>query len=390
MRNTQVGESRRSSSCDSNVSRPSGLRRSSSAWRESRPSDSIKAKVGAALTLTALLVSGCAPSPVPVLHPVEIPSGPVLTQDQTYQLLDHVTIILNAASTARDPAQLSERLTGPALAIRTSQLQVAQIRDDDSQVTDIPDTYQQLIVPTTENWPRTLFAITAVTGQLQPPRLLALVQDTARDRYRLWGWVQLQPGVTMPAFNDPRVGSAEVAADDSAELLMSPAEAIRQYADLLVHQNESEYAPNFQPLEDDQLRSLLAGLREAQETALLGERIEGTYYFDAVPAEGVAVKAVRSAEGGAMVMGEIHTSERLTAMEGAVLRPSTLTAQALLEGQEFTNLLTASYVDVIALYVPPADSGEVVRLLGYSHIQTGASVADPEPEEPAEEPEPEG
>lgn len=344
-----------------------------------------KAKAVLAAALAGGLLAGCAVDPLPVLQAEPVTGQPVLTQDQTFTVLDDVSAALAAATTSRNPELLTQRLTGPALTVRTSQLEVAATRDDNEQITVIPDTFQQIIVPTTETWPRTMFAITA-SEQLQLPRLLALVQDSAREPYRLWGWVQLQPGVIMPAFDDPRIGSEEVPPDNGeGTLVMSPAEAIRQYADLLVNQDGSAYANNFQPLADDQLRFHLAGWRAAQETALQGERIEGTYAFAAEPAEGVSVKAVRSYDGGAMVMGEIHTFERLEAMEGAVLAPQTMTAQALLYGQEFTNILTASYVDIIALYIPPAGSGQVVTLLGYSHIQTGASVADPHVEGEYEE-----
>ena len=341
--------------------------------------------LGLMLTTTAL--AGCAPQVLPSVPPLGyIAPTPVLTQDQTYNVLGHVAATLANATANRDPNVLPARVTGPALAVRTSQLEVAAIRDNNDQVTVIPDTYQQLIVPIGDQWPRTLFAITAVTDELQPPRLLALEQAMPRDPYRLWGWVQLMPGVTMPAFADPRVGSEEVHPDDATSLVMSPQEAIRQYADLLVNGDASPYNANFQPMAEDEFRFHIAGWSAAQAAALQGERIEGTYLIEATPVDSPPAKAVRSADGGAMVMGEIHTFERLEAMEGAVLAPQTVTAQALLYGQEFTNILTASYIDMIALYIPPAGSDQVVTFLGYSHIQTGATVSDPVyPEEPAEE-----
>jgi len=338
------------------------------------------------LLVTASVLGGCAPEPLPTLMPpvVATPS-PVLNQDQTDNVLGQISTALASATDSRNPELLADRLTGPALAVRTSQLQVAGILDSNEQVTVIPDAFQQIIVSTEENWPRTLFAITTATEQLQPPRLLALEQVSAREPYRLWGWVQLQAGVFMPAFADPRVGSEQVdPADGEGTLVMSPDEAIRQYADLLVHGENSEYLGNFEPLQDDQFRAFMANWQAAQATALQGERIEGTYEFSAHPAEGSPVRAIRSADGGAMVMGEIRSSERLQALEGAVLAPQTLTAQALLYGQEFANVLTADYIDMIALYIPAAGSGERVRFLGYSHIQTGASVGGEE--EAAEEP----
>jgi hypothetical protein len=278
---------------------------------------------------------------------------------------------------------LEPRVTGPALQVRSSQIHVAAVRDDNEQITVIPNTYQQLIIPTTEGWPRTLWAITAVTDLLQPPRLLALEQVGARDPYKLWGWVQLQPGVIMPAFADPRVGTEDVPLDD-ATLVMTPTEAVRQYADLLVNGDASAYVGNFSPMADDEFRTLMWNWRTAQEQALQGDRIQGTYTLAAEPISEFGIRAVRSADGGAMIMAALKTSERLEAMQGAILSPQTPTALALLDGQEFTNILLARYTDMIVLYIPAAGSSEPVRLLGYSHIQTGADVADPpQPEEAA-------
>ena len=337
-----------------------------------------RVKWGVALAVAVAVFAGCAAEPLPVPNFAVESLMPVLTEAQTLAILSDVTDVLDNASAQRDPALLATRLEGPALDVRTSQLKVAAIRDDNDLITVIPDTFQQLIVPISDEWPRTLWAITTVTEQLQPPRLLALEQAGPQDPYRLWGWVQLVAGVTMPAFADPRVGSEEVAADDIS-LKVTPADAVAQYADLLVNRQNSPYIANFQPLADDPFRAFLATWVDAQETALSGERVEGTYHFTATPSG--PIRAIRSADGGAMVMAEIVTAERLEAMAGAILTPQTMTAQALLVGQEFNNILTAEYTDMIALYIPPAGSDGVITLLGYSHIQTGATVGEtPTPE----------
>ena len=325
----------------------------------------------------AFVFSACANQPLPPLAQIDFVPTPALTEQQSLNVLADISATLESAAEARDPELLNSRVYGPALTVRASQIWVAAVRDDDSLITVIPDTYQQLIIPVTDYWPRTAWAITAVTDQLQPPRLLAFDQSGPRDPYRLWGWVQLVPGVTMPAFNDPRVGSEEVPADD-ASLKVSPQEAVAQYAQLLATSGDSPYAANFQPQADDPFRDFLATWVAAQQEALAGERVEGTYTLTVQPAEGNSVRAVRSADGGAMVLAELFTSEQLQAVAGAVLAPQTMTAQALLYGQEFTNVLTAEYTDMIALYIPPAGSPDPITLLGYSHIQTGAGVTLPE------------
>lgn len=64
-------------------------------------------------TLLAGLMTGCAPEPLPVLNAEPITGRPVLTQDQTFSVLDDVSGTLSAATSTRDPELLSSRLTGP-------------------------------------------------------------------------------------------------------------------------------------------------------------------------------------------------------------------------------------------------------------------------------------
>jgi hypothetical protein len=325
-----------------------------------------------AVLLSATALTGCAGDP-PKAQPEPSASGPALATEQSDSVLAEINTVLAAASEARDPAQLAGRLTGPALAVRTSQLQVAATRDNNDLVTDLPDSYQQIIIPTTESWPRTAYAITVVTDELQPPRLLALRQNSARDNYMLWAWVQLQPGVQMPAFADRTFGSDELAPDD-ASLRFTPQDAVNQYADLLANGSESAFVDNFEPADDDQFRTFMASWISAQQQALQGDRVNGTYTITVAPMDDTPVLAVRTADGGAMVMAALTTSEQMEAMEGATLTPQTKTAQALLQGQNPNNRLSAGYVDMIALFVPAAGSSAPVRLLGYSHVQTSASV----------------
>lgn len=358
------------------------------------------------LLATSLLFAGCAePVPEPVVEAASI--VPALTSDQDARILERVNAVLATADAARNPTRLSERLTGPALAVRTSQLEVAAQREDDELVTELPSTYQQIIVPTTDTWPRTMYAITDVGEALAPPRLLALEQASPRDPYKLWGWVQLRPGVAMPAFADPRVGSAELGPDDGS-LRFTPREVVEQYADLLTNGDASPYVGNFEPIEEDTFRSFLSTWISAQEQALQGDRVQGIYSFTVRPLPDTEIKAVRTVlmdgtDDGALVLFALEADERLEAMEGAILTPQTMTAKALLDGATFTNILTARYLDMVALYVPPAGSTEPIMLLGYSHVQTAAGTTDTaaapaaeeapaeateEPTESATEPEP--
>jgi hypothetical protein len=325
----------------------------------------------AALAMTTAL-TGCS-SEVPQVKEPEAQSIPALGATQTTNALDAMMAALDAATQGRDPALLAGRVSGPALEVRTSQLQVAAVRDNNDLITVIPPTFQRTIVPTATTWPRATFAITDPTEDLEPPRMLALVQNSARENYQLWSWVQLQPGVVLPATADPAIGSEEVAPDD-ASLLVSPQDAVSQYADLLTAGDASAFVGNFQPKDEDQFRSFIAMWNAEQVGALSDDRVEGTVTLTVTPKEGAPIFSVRTADGGAITMFALTMTEQLEAMEGAVLRPSTPTAQALLSGVEPTNRLRSGFIDMVALHIPPAGSSAQITLLGYSHVQVLAAI----------------
>ncbi|QAY63180.1 hypothetical protein ET495_07945 [Xylanimonas allomyrinae] len=326
------------------------------------------------LLAAGFALGGCAATP-PAPAPDAAAVSPVLSIDQNARVLEAVNAALAAASEATDPEMLAGRVTGPALTVRTSQLQVAQIRGSADLVTDLPSEYLQIILPATDGWPRTSFAITKATDELQPPRLIALTQDSPRDPYKLWGWVQLRPGVTMPRFADPKLGS-ELLAEDDASLKVSPRDVVAQYADLITTGDQSAFVDTFEPAEEDPFRALLASAAAAQLRNLEPDNpaIQGTYTFSATPTPGVAIQTVRTADGGAMVLAALDATEQMAAVENAKLAPSTKTGQALLQGQTVTNRLSSGFSDMVALFVPPVGSDERVKLLGYSHVQTSATI----------------
>lgn len=339
-----------------------------------KPQRGLVAVLAAVITLT--LVAGCSSYP-PVPTPDEPIAGPALTLEQNQRILSAVNATLELATETLDSTALAGRVTGPALLVRTSQLEVARIRQSTDLVTAIPATYAQVILPTNETWPRVMFAITDPPDPMQPQRLIALVQNSAREPFKLWGWVQLRPGLTMPRFADPLIGSEFLAPDDDS-LLLTPFDAVAQYADLLTLSDASTFVNNFEPADQDPFRALLNQIRATQTEQLAAERVEGTYTFTATPTPNMPIWTVRTVDGGAILIASLDAIEIMQAMEGALLSPGTATAQALLQGQEDTNRLEAGFIDMIALYIPPVGSQQRVMLIGYSHVQVSASSAVPD------------
>ncbi len=323
-----------------------------------------------AVVMTSVLLAGCAEEP-PVPDPDPAAEGPALSQDQEAAVLESVGSVLSEGTETGDPAQLEPRVTGPALQVRTSQLEVAKARGDNELVTEIPSSYLQLVSPTTTEWPRTAYAITEATENLETPRLVVLEQAEARQDYRMWAWVQLVPGVTMPAFADPEIGSEAVAADD-ASLVVTPTEALARYAHVLTKGTESsEHADSFDLLDGDLVNRVQADAKNLRESESFKEAA-GKYSVTFSPREG-DVRAVRTADGGALVVGVVVGSEVVEAEQDAKVPPLTRTQEALLKGKDPTNVLRTEYTDMVALYVPPAGTEEKIRPLGYSHVATKAA-----------------
>ncbi|SKC35099.1 hypothetical protein [Krasilnikoviella flava] len=326
--------------------------------------------VASAVVVSTTLLAGCAdelPQPVPG----EAFSGPVLTEEQDTQVFTAVADTVKKADKALKGKDLKPRVTGPAYEVRTSQLSVAKERDNAEFVTDIPSESQQMVIPTTEGWPRTSYSITTSTEDLETPRLVAFEQETARSDYKMWAWTQLIPGVAMPAFADAGIGSEAVAADDDT-LAASPTDALAQYADLVtLGAKKSSFAKGFDLPDGDLVAAVAADAAAWKEVP--GFEESGTKYTQKYKARKDEVRSVRTADGGALVMGVLDGQTTVEAEDEAKVPALSETQKALLGDAGESNVLKTEYTDMVALYVPAKGSDEKIRPLGYSHVATAAS-----------------
>ena len=325
------------------------------------------AALGVVVALTAL--SACAPE-IPTPQPPAAPAapGPVLDAEQETTILAAIGQTLAQTQEARSADGLEARLSGPALAIRESELKVADRLGSDEYLTALPTEVVSTTTPVDTGWPRTVVAISE-QPELQTERLLVLEQEDPRSNYRLWGWVRLFPKVVLPAFASLEVGSQSVA-PDAEGLVVTPQTAIDRYADVLTKKSKSEHADAFVA---DPFREQIAQIAKLQNKALKAADGKQTMTFTPVPG---AVESVSTADGGAVVVGELKTLEVRTAEKGAVLSPGTAIEKALAKKLKVKNEMTISYTTVVALYVPPAAADGQVSVLGVEHVATAAGIPD--------------
>ena len=227
--------------------------------------------------------------PTPVADSASNPT-PDLTEAQEKKIRLSILDGIDAADQAKSVEQLSSVMAGPQLEIRSSQLTVAQKTGQMSKFAAIPKDVAQVVIPTDDGWPRSVFTITTTTSDQQSKRLLVLNQASARQNYKLVAMARLFEGAQLPKFEIPTLGSKMGSAKDTG-LVMTATDALTQYADVLQNGANSQYASKFA---DDLLRQTLA--KTASDVQAGMERNNGTQQqmFTAVPDQ---MWVMRSAEG---------------------------------------------------------------------------------------------
>ena len=318
----------------------------------------------AVLSLSSAL--GACEGPVPQTHK-DIVTGsdtatsaspsPDLTEDQEQRIRERLLGAIQEATDAKNTDGLDQSMSGPALKIRTAQIDISTKTGAVDSRTNIPTDVAQTIIPTQNGWPRTFFTITTTTEDQQTKRLLVMKQESATTNYKLWAAARLFPGAQLPRFSVPTIGSPMGEPDDSG-LKLTPEQAVEQYADVLENGSNSEYAAAFA---DDYFRQQLDELTATVQEGI--ERNNGSQKQTfTVVSDGIAV--IRSADGGDLVVAQIDSEWVREAGEGRQSLPASDAERALFGDAEATSTITVGYVNVIALYIPPANTDGQVTAVG--------------------------
>lgn len=327
-----------------------------------RPS---RGRARAACTAALLALVAACGAPLPAPAPEAVPAVPpaATTVAQSQRVLGDLATVLAAGDAVLDPAALTTRVAGPALAIRTAEYVRANATAGAKAPTALPTGDQALIVPETAQWPRTQLVVTEQPDDLQAPRILVMRQESARDQYHLWGWARLGQGVQMPLTADPSAGSPELAAD-AGGLMLTPADALTQYADVLASGDASASAPLFAA---DFFRT---GIETARQTYSSAVESVGTVAETYTPQLDTVV-AMATVDGGAIVVGQLTTVTTLTVSQGSLTLDPT---DAALSGKtSVTKNLTYTWADVLVFYVPPEGAEAQVQVLAGEHARVSVS-----------------
>lgn len=288
-------------------------------------------------------------------------TAPVLLDNQFNRILDAVANTVATGDAAKDAKQLTGRVDGSALALRTGNYQIR------SQVSSYPDVAPVVstklltkVISTSRAWPRAVMAVTQ--GDKNPvPQLLTLVQQSPRENYKLTSAAPLLPGQTFP--NVDKSGTATVAAGSKDDLQLSPSEALAALGDRLTKT-------------DSQWKDKIADSPYISDVASYQDEIvkaspDGSFAFAHAPVAGSSY-AFKTSDGGSIVIGNLaFTVDGTPKADGAKLNVAD-DAAVFTGGKDTTTGIQLTFGEPVALYVPANGSKDPMKLLASTRGLTGA------------------
>lgn len=326
----------------------------------SKNSRRLKKMATAALSLSLVVGLAACEGQVPSVQSTDLSSAsslPDMTPAQEKKIRTDILQSIEQANVAKDPSSLEQVMSGPALDIRTSQINISKVTGELNKTATIPKKMTQTVIPTDSGWPRSVFTITTTTEDQQSKRLLVLEQDNARSNYKLWAVTRLFEGAKLPKFTVPSIGSQMGKTNDKG-LVTTPEQAVQWYADVLQNGSSSKYSSKFA---DDSFRTALDQVTQTVQQG--AEQNKGTQAQTFEPVTG-AISVMRSADGGDLVVAQINSQWTRQFGEGRESLPASNDEKALFADTKATSTMKVTYVNVFTIYVPPAKSKQLITAVG--------------------------
>lgn len=329
---------------------------------------------GSGAAAASVLLAACsneeAPPAVPKGPTAAASATPVASAEQLTRVVSDVSAHVSTADQAHDPAQLAPRVIGSAAEFRTRSYEIlAKIPEIEQTMPTPGPTVVVPVVPTGGDFPRTAIAVVPDAADASAQYFMPLQQGDARSEFATWGWARQLGGVTLPSVARAEVG-AGVVAPDAQGLVMSPQDALARYAAFLSNGDAADPDDKVDP--DPFQQEMHRGIQD--ERAKLNPNVPqdslATIHEEYTVAPG-ELAALRTADGGALVIGSLRSSRAITVVNGATLT-STEPEFRLAGPASFTKEMVRDYGETVALFVPTADSGTKIHAIGATKILLGA------------------
>lgn len=341
-----------------------------------------------ALTVGALLLSGCsadawpefAPSPTPsASQTVVVPEdqgSPVVTQAQAERIVGRIATEVATADEERDATAAATRLDGSALATRETNYVLREAISEQATMPAIPTGPLSVILPeANDGWPRTFIAVAPGAGD-DADVMMSVMQQDAWAPYKLTYIADLTSDTELnlaPSY----VGAIPIPAD-SPFLALAPDQLAAAYADVLTNGDDSEFVGDFDAESDTFLEVLRTN--RADRLAAFNETgaQTGTLAFSAEAGTTDPV-ALATLDSGAIVAVTVLDRDTVTPTDpDAVIKvdgePGNPVVQTLAGVSQSASGFTTTWANQLFFFVPSQSSNERIRLLGYSSDILDAKV----------------
>ena len=278
---------------------------------------------------------------------------PVLNDKQLSEILQRVQTGLATADKEKNADKLKEVMSGPAARIRAAEYATASASGNNDFIHPMTTTIQGGGVGQTVGFPRNA----AAASEGASPSLISLEQNSARDQFKVWAWVQgFSEKKNIPVLTKQSAQRAKQVTADSTGLVSTPKAALDAYIDALNHPD----GENGKAFPDDLLRQKVQAARTTNLSSLGEVTVTATAGKD-----GFQGLQMEEGDGGALVF----TTLTYTVVYKRTVDGSDLTLQgdvaALMGGnQKIVGTVTATYDSMVAFSIPKEGSGEKVTVLG--------------------------
>ncbi|GAA4265184.1 hypothetical protein [Frondihabitans peucedani] len=298
---------------------------------------------------------------------------PAVTTAQANRIVQRITATQNTADKNLDATLAATRFTGPALALRKANYAIRKADKTAAAPLSIPSGTVTLTLPQqVDTWPRTVFAVvqdSAADSKVSPVGVM-LVQESARDPYKVDYLVGLEAGAKIPRVAPASIGAARLAPDVKL-LTMEPDQLAAAYADILKSADASPSAKFFQK-DGDTLRDKIGKPYKDAKKAKLPATASIAYTSDVGADPSIAFATIDAGAIVSVSLDEIET-----------VKPTKAGAEVNTEGEvkslsgvsKSTKGIVASYGVQLLFSVPPVGSSDKIVLLGFSQGLTSAKEA---------------
>ncbi len=298
---------------------------------------------------------------------------PVVTEAQFERIMARIARQIVAADETLDTSLLGPRVGDPALTMREAAYRLRNADTDLGTLVPVPEGPVRLLVPQqNREWPRVVFAVIQDTAVEDAPSLGVLLrQESPRANYRLHYSVTLAPDTVLPSFPQPTVGATRLARQ-SQLLILSPADTVTGYGEILGEGSGSSYWRDFDTLTDILFTVVGPEGQELRQESF-GSDIDLTLEIDEPEHLSVALSTL---DNGGIVFGVLTEVETVRPVQGGATINATSSARVFSGLPESAIGFLARYEMHVLWYVPPIGSDDRIRVLGYSYQLVDASEAE--------------